>query len=247
MPEHEKGVAAGKLEQAQGINLAAAASDPQVLTTLDKFIFSTLPAITAISGGKYTHGYEFDAKASIERHIREQKPDLASRMSTVTMGTYSENWRDESMRRLFAPSRTNDGTFSLPRLNWPGETHMEHPEVVASRDTGAFVEALLLRHPPGTNVLGATQIISRADYAALWGRVLGVKTAVKDLPEEEFAGYLPEEIRDTLLDFYKFIAEYGYAGGRSDVKTPAELGIQTPSLEEFIRGEDWSVVLKGDH
>lgn len=239
-------MAAGKLEQAQGINVATAASDPEVLATLERFVLSTLPAITALSGGKYTHGYEFDAKAIIERYIREEKPELGKRMSTVTMGSYQENWRDESMRKLFAPVKQQDGIYHLVRLDWPGN-HVEHPEVVASRDTGAFVEALVLQHPPGTNVLGATQIISKDDYATLWGRILGVKTVVKDLPVDEFASYIPEELRDTLLDFYRFISEYGYTGGRSDVKTPAELGIQTSSLEEFIKGEDWSVVLKGHY
>jgi hypothetical protein len=43
---------AGDLERLQGINVATAATDPKVLSTLEKFVFSTLAAVQRISGGK---------------------------------------------------------------------------------------------------------------------------------------------------------------------------------------------------
>jgi hypothetical protein len=232
---------AGDLERAQGVNAAVAAADPKVLSTLERFVFSTLAPVTAISGGKYTHAWEFDSKAAVQQYIQEKLPQLAQRMSTVTMGIYQESWK---FIPAFAPLKQPDGSFAFLRLKWPGP-HQAHPEIVASRDTGAFVEALVLHQPPGTHVLGATQIISREDYAALWGRVQGVNTVVKDVSEEEYARNVPEEIQDTMLDLFKFFPEYGYAGGNPDVKTPAELGIKTASLEDFFKSEDWSQALEG--
>ncbi len=79
----------------------------------------------------------------------------------------------------------------------------------------------------------------------MWGRVMGVKAGARDVSEEVFASYTPKEIRDTMLDIFKFFAEYGYAGENPEIKTQAELGIQTTPLEEFIKNEDWSTVLKG--
>jgi hypothetical protein len=233
---------AGDLERRQGINIATAASDSKVLSTLEKFIFSTLAAVQRISSGKYKHAYEFDSKASAERYIRDELPDLHSRLSTVTLGIFQETWREIP---AFRPRKQPDGTFEYVRLKTSG-SHLENPEVVATRDTSKFVEALVLYHPAGTDVLGASEIITKPDYAALWGHTLGVKATVRDVSEEEYVKYIPEGMEATLVDLVRFFAEYGYAGGNPNVKTPAELRIETTSLEEFFRGEDWSAVLNGE-
>lgn len=107
---------AADLEISQGIDVATAASDPKVLGTLEHFVLSTLTGIKTVSGGKYAHPSQFDSKASIEKHIREQIPELSKRMSTVNMGTYQENWRDLP---LFGPLREQDGTFSFMCLKSP--------------------------------------------------------------------------------------------------------------------------------
>ncbi|KAK8021908.1 hypothetical protein PG990_007046 [Apiospora arundinis] len=233
---------AGDLETEQGINVARAASGPGVLATLERFVFSTLAAVREISGGKYRHSYEFDSKAAAERYMREELPAIRDRLSTVTMGIFQETWKDIP---AFRPHRKADGTFEYVRLAVTG-SHMANPEVVATRDTGAFVEALVLHHPPGTDVLGASEIITKPDYAALWARKQGVAATVRDVSEEEYVKYIPEGFEATILDDFRFFAEYGYTGGNPRVKTPAELGIKTTSLEEFFEGEDWSAVLKGE-
>jgi len=233
---------AGELERLQGINVATAAADPNVLSTLDKFVFSTLAAVQRISGGKYKHSYEFDSKAGAELYMREQLPELSTRLSTVTMGIFQETWKDIP---AFRPRKQPDGTFEYVRLKTSGP-YQANPEVVATRDTGAFVEALVLHHPAGTDVLGASEIITKPDYAALWGRTLGVKATVRDVEEDEYVKYVPEGFEATIVDDLRFFAEYGYAGGNPKVKTPAELGIKTTSLEDFFRSEDWDAVLKGE-
>ncbi|KAL2760157.1 hypothetical protein ACRALDRAFT_2092573 [Sodiomyces alcalophilus JCM 7366] len=231
---------AGDLEKAHGINVATAASDPEVLSTLEKFVFSTLPAVQAISGGKYKHAYEFDSKAGAESYIRERLPELRARLSTVTMGVFQENWADVA---AFRPQKKPDGTFEFLRLNVPGP-HQETPEVIATKDTGAFVEALVLHHPPGTDVLGASDILTKPEYAALWGRTMGVEAGARDVELEEYLRYIPEGLEETIVDDLKFFAEYGYAGGNPNVKTPAELGIKTTPLEDFFRSEESGAALK---
>jgi uncharacterized protein YbjT (DUF2867 family) len=233
---------AGELERRQGINVATAATDPNVLSTLEKFVFSTLGAVKEISGGKYKHAYEFDSKAAAERYMRQELPALQDRLSTLTMGIFQETWRDIP---AFRPRRLPDGSFEYVRLRTDGP-HYANPEVVATRDTGAFVEALVLHHPAGTDVLGASEVITKTDYAALWGRTLGVEAKVRDVDEEEYVKFLPEGFEATVVDDVRFFSEYGYAGGNARVKTPKELGIETTPLEEFFKGEDWSAVLKGE-
>ena len=108
---------AGDLETLQGINVAMAANDPKILSTLEKFVFSTLAAVQRISGGKYTHSYEFDSKAAAEHYMREQLPQLRTRLSTVTMGIFQETWRDIP---AFRPRKQPNGTFEV-RYLLPGE------------------------------------------------------------------------------------------------------------------------------
>ncbi|KAH7311512.1 hypothetical protein B0I35DRAFT_438215 [Stachybotrys elegans] len=233
---------AGDLEKAQGITIARAASDPCVLATLERYIFSTLPAVRNISGGKYTHSWEFDSKAGAESYIRQELPELNARLSTVTMGIFQETWRDIP---AFRPHKLADGSFEYVRLKTSG-TYRENAEVVASLDTGAFVEALAIHHPPGTDVLGASQMVTKEEQAALWGRLLGVEARVRDVSEEEYLGYIPQGFELTILDDVKFFAEYGFAGGNPRVRLPTELGIQTTPLAEYYRSQDWSAVLKGE-
>ncbi|KAH7029769.1 uncharacterized protein B0I36DRAFT_245992 [Microdochium trichocladiopsis] len=233
---------AGDLETAQGINVATAAAEPVVLRTLERFVFSTLPAVRDISRGEIVHSWEFDSKAAAEKYMRALPP-LSRVLSTVTMGIFQETWRDIP---AFRPRRRPDGTFELLRLRAAAGSHVADPLVVASRDTGAFVEALVLDHPTGTDVLGASAVLSREEYAALWGRTLGVEASVRDVSEDEYRRYVPEDIQVTLLDDLKFFAEYGYTGGNAKVKLPGELGIKTTPLEEYIRAQDWSLVLSGE-
>jgi hypothetical protein len=233
---------AGELEKLQGINVAIAATDAGVLRTLERYVFSTLAAVRNISEGKYRHAYEFDSKAAAERYIRERLPELRTRLSTVTMGIFQETWKDIP---AFRPHKQPDGTFEYVRLKCPG-SYQANPEVVAARDTGVFVEALVLHQPAGTDVLGASDIITKLDYAALWGRAMGVRATVRDVSEEEYVKYVPKGFEATIVDDFRFFAEYGYAGGNPKVKTPAELGIQTASLEDFFLSQDWSAVLKGE-
>ncbi len=181
------------------------------MSTLERFIFSTLAAVQRISGGKYKHAYEFDSKANAERHIRDHMPELRSRLSTVTMGIFQETWRDIP---AFRPRRLPNGTFEYVRLK-TAFSNLANPEVVTAQDTGASVEALVLRHPAGTDVLGASEIITKPDYAAMWGRTLGVKATVRDVPEEEYVRYLPEGFEATVVDHVRV-----FAGTGTQVGTP---------------------------
>ncbi|KAF2265019.1 hypothetical protein CC78DRAFT_600535 [Lojkania enalia] len=177
---------ASYLETIQGINIATAASDRDLLSTLEKFIWSTLTGVKTISGGKYTQAYEFNSKAAVEEHIRDDLSELSKRLSTVNMGIYQENWK---AFQAFSSQKESDGSFTFISLKWPGQ-YRALPEVFASQDTGAFVESLVLDHPRGTNALGASEIISRADYAALWGIVIGKRTTMRDVEESEYATYI---------------------------------------------------------
>lgn len=61
------------------------------VSTLEKFIFSTLPYMSKLSGGKYAHVYYSDSKAIAEEYGKSTYPDLWKKTSTFYAGFYLEN------------------------------------------------------------------------------------------------------------------------------------------------------------
>lgn len=56
-----------------------AAAGPEVQKTLERFVYSSLPDATKLSGGKYTRVWHFDSKSAVADFIRRQRgpPDFA--------------------------------------------------------------------------------------------------------------------------------------------------------------------------
>jgi hypothetical protein len=200
-------------EVAQGINIAEAAASPLVLKTLEHFVYSSLSDAKKWSGGKYTNAYHFNSKAETIKVIQNRFPELAARMSTIQMGHYVENWKSVPG---MAPLKQPDGTFLVLR---PMAASCQLPIVVAHRDTGSFVKALV-DMPPGKDLLGVSQTMSWPEWTALWGRILGVKASFKEVSKEEFFRNLPSHLGQILESSFNYIQEFGYTGGDPNVLKP---------------------------
>ncbi|KAF5868219.1 putative NmrA-like protein [Botrytis fragariae] len=224
-------------EVAQGINIAEAAASPSVLETLEYFIYSSLSDATKWSKGKYTMVYHFDSKAETIRQIESRFPELAARMSTLQMGYYVTNWKAFPP---MAPQKQTDGSFLFERPLSP-DSIVEF--VVTQKDTGGFVKALI-EMPPGKNLIGVSERMTWKEWTKIWGDVLGVKAAFKQVFEETFWKGVPEAMRELQLA-WEYVDEFGHAGGDPDVLRPEELPskIALTSMEEYIKSEDWSAVL----
>lgn len=82
-----------------GINMAKAASKPEVLKTLTHYIWSCTSSPRKWSNGKYNEIYHFESKATITGWIKGNTPELARRMSTVQVAFYASNvYTFQSMR-----------------------------------------------------------------------------------------------------------------------------------------------------
>jgi hypothetical protein len=71
-------------------------------------IFSTLPPVREISGGKYTQVTPFDAKAKAEQHIR----GLPIKSAFCALGSFMENFQSQP---FLAPRQARDGTRVMAR------------------------------------------------------------------------------------------------------------------------------------
>lgn len=251
-------------EVEQGMNMAAAAADPAVLKTLERFVWSSLSHASRWSGGKYTRIYHFDSKAEVIRLTRERHPAVAARMSTLQVGHYVTNWKQLAAlapQREEAPGPGGE-VFVVSR---PTSAAFRMPFVVARRDTGEFVRALVERLPPGRDLLGVSEWMTFPEWAEAWGRVIGVKVAYRQVSMDEMFKGVPPVVAQEIGDSFDYLEEFGFAGGDPDVLDPEQVSpalfvsvlgdladicfqldfnIPRTSMEEYIRSEDWSSVLK---
>lgn len=88
-------------ESQQNRNIIDAAAK---VSTLEKFIYSSLPNANKLSAGKYSHVYFYDSKAIAEEYGRSTYPELWEKTSVLYTGFYLENLIGK------------DGTVFCPKL-----------------------------------------------------------------------------------------------------------------------------------
>ncbi|KAL1615026.1 hypothetical protein SLS56_011957 [Neofusicoccum ribis] len=118
--------------------------------------------------------------------------------------------------------------------------------VAPEKDTGSFVHALI-RSPPGLNLLGYGQMMSLREYMAVWSRVMGIGPATyEEIPLADMEKTMPSALARELGEMCLYMAEFGYDGSDPTIVHPADLGVECPttSMEEYIKQEDWSHIIK---
>ncbi|MCJ1393922.1 hypothetical protein MMC18_006798 [Xylographa bjoerkii] len=160
-------------------------------------------------------------------------------MSTLQMGEYVTNWKQFAG---LGPRKLPDGSYLLVKP-CPGDVPI--PMVYTANDTGSFVKALV-QSPPGTNLLGYGSLIGWSEYMRLWTSVLKVSGRFEQIPIETYMDKAPVNLAKEIQEAYAYQAEFGWDGGDPSIVHPKDLLVDVPttSVEEYIRGEDWSSVLE---
>ncbi|GKT51053.1 NmrA-like family domain-containing protein 1 [Colletotrichum spaethianum] len=225
-------------EISQGMNMAVAASAPEILSTLTHFVFSSLSNAKKWSRGKYTQNWHFDGKAVVTDRIRAELPGLAAKLSIVQVGTYASNWKNVVGR----PLKQDDGSFLI---SIPAGQSSPIPWIVVDQDTGIFVKALV-EQPAGKTVLALSEWATWTGFWTLWSEVLGLKTEFKEVSPSEYVESLPEPARAEFLESMLYSNEFGYTGGDPDVLSLPDLDSQAKptGLREYMETEDWSPLME---
>lgn len=164
------------------------------------FIFSTLPAVSEMSGGKYHHVTMFDAKAKIERYIR----GLPIKSAFVSLGFFMQNLHTQP---FLAPKPAPDGTWILARHISP---KVQMPYIDAVKDTGKVIGAILAEPDKyeGMTFCAAAELYSLEDIAALMSRATGKTVLYKQVSLDVFKNSLPFA-PDVFVDGFGFQEEFG--------------------------------------
>ena len=214
-------------------NCGKAIADVAVQKGVEYIIFSTLPSPREISSEKYTKVTPFEAKAKIERYIR----NLNIKSAFYSPGYFMENFQSQP---FLAPRQALDGTWVLARHASPTT---QSPYIDAVGDTGKFVGAILAepdRYQDKT-LCAAKALYSWEEIAAIISKTTGKTVIYQQVSLEEFKKSLPfdsSDISDIFVEGFSCQEEFGYYGPGSQelVAWAAENARgRLSSLEEYFQ------------
>lgn len=188
-------------------NAGKTIADVAVESGAEYIIFSTLPSITKISGGKYTLVKPFDAKANIEEYIRE----LPIKSAFYAPGFFMDNFESQPFLR---PQPASDGTWALTRHI---SAHTKFPFLDAVKNTGNFVGAILAEPEKyeGKTFCAAQGFYTLEEQAAIMSKTTGKTVVYKRISAEEFKNSLPF-MGDLFTEAFTALEELGYWGPGSE-------------------------------
>lgn len=197
---------APSLDPSAEYSIAKMVADVAVEQGVEYMIFSTLPSVHELSGGKYTKVAPFDAKAKAERYIR----GLPIKSAFCSLGSFMENFQSET---FLAPRKADDGTWVVAL---PVSPQTQWPLVYAVADTGKFVGAVLAEPEKysGKTFCAAARFYSLEEMIAIMSEATGKTIVYKQISLGEFRKGLavPEPVAELFMDMLAFLEETGYFG-----------------------------------
>ena len=204
--------------------------DVAVAEGIQYMIFSTLPHVTRISGGKYTKVAAFDAKAEIEDYIRT----LPIKSAFFSPASFMQNFQ-----RIMAPYPSDNGTFVLARLVSPAT---QLPLIDTVGDAGKYVGAILAEPDryEGKVFCSASAVYTMTEIVDIMSKVYGKTVRYEQIPEEAFRQQLrfTGPYADGLIEMMLYQQDFGYYGPKTKelVAWAAENARgRVHTLEEYLK------------
>ncbi|KAH8178465.1 nmrA-like family protein [Sarocladium implicatum] len=204
-------------------------ADASVTSKVNLLIFSTLPGVTKLSGGRYTAVTAFDAKAKAEEYIRQ----LPLRSAFVAPASFMENLANPGYPQ--APKKQPDGTWSI-RLPMPAETRS--PWIATKEDFGKYVGAMLKgsRAEGDRAVCAAVDSYSWTEIVEKISKHTGQRVVYEEVSKEQFR-QIQTFATEVFLDVLLFYKDPGYFGPDTEslVATDSQFPLQPlTTLDEWL-------------
>jgi uncharacterized protein YbjT (DUF2867 family) len=180
-----------------------AVADAAVAQGVRYIIFSTLPHVQVVSGGKYTKVTGFDVKAEIEAYIRQ----LPVQSAFFAPGSFMQNWLSN-----MKPQKSADGVYYVERHVG---LQCQLPLVEPAADTGKFVGAILAEPDryEGKVFCAATRLYSMEEIAQIIGQATGKDVRYRQASlEDTLAKLPPAPVGPMLVEMMAYQQEFGYYG-----------------------------------
>lgn len=132
----------------------------------------------------------------------------------------------------------DDGTYELS-LALKGDERIAFANV--GQDMGGWV-ASLIDAPPGTNLIGCSEMLSWEQWLQAWAAHNSVRARFAQSSVEDHMALMGGAGAVT-LEAMKFVVEYGMAGGDPDAVLPEDIGAPTSSVAMAMAEVDWAGIL----
>lgn len=210
-----------------GINLANAAAQT---STLEHYIWSTLPDSKANTGGKVVVPY-YESKNAVDRYIRSTLPDLLAKTTFVWFGWYAANM----MTPIFHPFQihglgpSGDKTY-VTLVNIDPVTKVP---VVGDEGTnaGLFVRAIL-KNPrvtlPGRAVAAVMQDMTVGDIVEAFGTAKGVRATAVQVGRDDYRKLWPGlgDVMDISNSYFEVMDGKAFTSTDEGVLTREDIDIK---------------------
>ncbi|OSS53818.1 hypothetical protein B5807_01292 [Epicoccum nigrum] len=224
------------VEYAQGKALADIAD---ALPCLEHFIWSALPDAKTISNGKYPHVYHWQSKAAVTDYIRESKPELWKKTTTVLFPNYMENCLTNPSAYL--PMKQADGTYVR---SFPLEADTCLPNACIA-DTGKLVYHVIQnRSKYASSVIAFySEAISEGTKLEALGKYYNIPVRYNKISEQEFRNQLEKNMPAiTALDFTEqlmIFEAFGNIYARPEFIQANQIeGLKLKTWDDFLQEAD---------
>ncbi|KAK6615420.1 hypothetical protein ACHAPC_011034 [Botrytis cinerea] len=225
------------IESTQGINCANAASK---ITTLEHYIWSTLPNTQKISNGKFSVPH-FESKLMVDKYIRQNKALLA-KTTFLYISFYATNF----LMPMITPTLLKTTGKHVQLLPIPEDTPITTLGATTI-NTGIYVLAILQQPQltlPGRTVLAETETLTARDILNLWSEVSGLPAEYVSISLDHYDALWPKWGREIglMLQFWDCAREKSWIAEDTVIKKE-DLGLtDLVGIKEVFAGIDWTTV-----
>ena len=225
-----------EVEVQQGKNMA----DACLAEGVEHLVWSTLPYVTKLTKGQYTHVDHFDGKAKITEYIETIKDDKMT-TSYFMPGYYATN-----IKSSIRAGPNGVPTLTLP---WDAEKTMV-PVFSPADDTGKFVTGILSQDRASVNgryVHAVSEWITPAKMLEAVSAAAGKEVKLQQVSNETYLKMLPPPVALELGETMFLIRDYSYYGlgeekEQSESNAVLLEGVKPTSWVEFVeKNKPWEV------
>ncbi|KAK4541526.1 hypothetical protein LTR36_007972 [Oleoguttula mirabilis] len=210
------------IEARLGTNLAIAAA---ATSSLQHYIWSTLPNTRRVSGGKIVVPH-YEAKNRVDDYIKSQTA-LLQKTTFLWVPTYAQNIHYPFYTPFAIPTADPETLYQIQAtpasVLWPmaGDS---------SVNVGLFVKAILDQPGktlPGRFVRAVVETMTAGEVVQAWAAAQGKKGVVLQVSRETYHNMWPgwAELMDLSHTYYEMAKDKSFSAGAEQVLTKEDLGV----------------------
>ncbi|KUM66029.1 hypothetical protein ACN42_g1014 [Penicillium freii] len=217
-----------EVEIQQGRNLVDAAKESAV----SHFIWSSLLNVKELTHGKFTHAYQFDGKAEVEKYARQVGIPATFFLAGMYMQSLSASFRQNPPENAWVFALPMPETAPIPLF----DVH----------NTGIWVKAIVRKRDQllGKRILGATKYTTPREVVDGFKQAFpeaGKTASFFNLPHEMFlqgvkdSMGVPDWAAEGILELMRLVSEDGYFGFEPLEESLAVLEDKPTVLVDFLK------------